>query len=164
MNVRLWFCLFLIQFDLYTCFLEPFSTYIAGTTAVAAFYWGYKKRCDYIECCDVVDVENFRHRLKQTLDRKLFAQHLLNQVLPIAIHSHVNKVKPAAPLIISLHGWTGSGKTYTAQIVAETMFKKGLKSIFVKKLTPAVLFPNQNQVNEYKVGQSGPFLSGRPIL
>lgn len=152
MKVQLLLCLLLIvQFDLYTCF-EPVTTYVGYTIAATAAIWGYRQRCRFVECCEVIEPTEFRYRLRATLDQKLFAQPLLNQILPDAIHSHINKQKPASPLIISLHGWTGSGKTYTSQMVAEAMFANGLKSIFVKKLTPAVLFPNPNRVNEYKVG------------
>lgn len=145
-------CSLLIQFDLHTCLFEPISSYVAYTAGLGVVLWGYQKRCDYVECCELHEPEKFEYRLRSVLDKKLFAQPLLNQILPTAIHSHINKKKPFSPLVISLHGWTGSGKTYTSQMVAETLFPKGLKSIFVKKLTPAVMFPNANQVNNYKVG------------
>lgn len=151
MRVQLLVCFLLMQFDLYLCFFEPVTTYLGYTAAAGVAYWGYQKRCNFVECCEAIERQQFRDRLKETLDRKLFAQPLLNQILPDAIHSHINKANPSSPLVISLHGWTGSGKTYTSKMVAETMFKNGLKSIFVKKLTPAVLFPNPNRMNDYKV-------------
>lgn len=147
-------CSLLIQFNLYACFLEPVTTYAGYTVAAGLAVWGYNQRCKFVECCELIEPEKFEHNLRALLDRKLFAQPLLNQILPTAIHSHINKKYPSSPLVISLHGWTGSGKTYTSQMVAETLFPKGLKSIFVKKLTPAVMFPNPNQVDFYKVGDS----------
>lgn len=145
----LFYLTILIQIKLYSCFIE--SAWLAYAAVGTATYYAYRWRCNYVECCELKDPERFYFNLKERLDRQLFGQPILNRVLPQAIHQHINKQKPSNPLIISLHGWTGSGKTYSSEIVAEALFEKGLKSIFVKKITPAAFFPDPTLVNSYKV-------------
>ena len=35
------------------------------------------------------------------------------------------------PLVMSFHGWTGSGKNYVSKFIAESLFAKGMRSKFV---------------------------------
>ena len=149
MKLKLLFNLFLIQFELYSCFID--IGYLGYAVVGSISYYAYNQRCKYVECCEIKDKDNVYHNLKNKLNRNVFGQPILLDVLPHAITSHIRKENPSNPLVISFHGWTGSGKTYTSQLVAETLFEKGLKSIFVKKITPASFFPNPNNLNEYKV-------------
>lgn len=151
MKFKLWFCLLIVQIELYTCFLEPISGYLGYAAVSGIAYYAYKERCNYFQCCQFKNKESFERELSIKLNSRIFGQPIVKKILPAAIHAHLNKEYPSSPLIISLHGWTGSGKTYTSQLVAETMFESGLNSIYVKKITPSTSFPNSNRINEYKV-------------
>ena len=53
--------------------------------------------------------------------------------------------------MLSFHGWTGTGKNYVAKFIAESLFKKGLKSDFVKIFISTVNFPDHSKVDIYKI-------------
>ena len=38
--------------------------------------------------------------------------------------SHINNADPAHPLVLSLHGQTGTGKTYSMHLIEESIFTK----------------------------------------
>lgn len=106
-----------------------------------------KSYCKFAECCheksdphNYIKFDNVQSRLTELLDEKLFGQHLVNQMLPNIIKRHLNNENPEKPMVISLHGWTGSGKTHTSKLVAEGMFEKGINSRFVIFLNPGKFF------------------------
>ena len=45
------------------------------------------------------------------------------------------------PLVMSFHGWTGSGKNFVSKFVAESLFVKGLTSDFVHLFVSTLHFP-----------------------
>jgi len=53
--------------------------------------------------------------------------------------------------VLSFHGWTGTGKNYVAKFIAESLFKKGLKSDFVKIFISTVNFPDHSKADIYKI-------------
>lgn len=55
-------------------------------------------------------------------------------------------------LSISMNGWPGTGKNYVAEFIAQSLFKKGMDSKYVKLLIGRNDFPDKNRVEEYKVG------------
>lgn len=148
--MQLSFCLIIliIQIKFSTCFIE--TSYLTYIAASGALYYGYRMKCNYLECCKIQEPERVHRNLHSKIASRLYGQPIALKILPSAIHHHVNDANPRNPLVISLHGWTGSGKTYVSEMLAETLFEKGLKSIHVKKITPAVFFPNPDLVNSYK--------------
>ena len=50
-----------------------------------------------------------------------------------------------------ISGWTGSGKNYVAKFIAESLFRKGLQSEFVRTFISTVDFPDNNKVDIYKM-------------
>ena len=90
-------------------------------------------------------------QLKNSLKDNLFGQHIAQNVILSSLsrrwksqHSY-NK-----PLVMSFHGWTGSGKNFVAKYIAEALFKKGLKSRYVKTFISTVHFYNDLKVQEYQ--------------
>jgi pantothenate kinase-related protein Tda10 len=72
-------------------------------------------------------------------------------MIPELIHKHLNDPNPKKALVLSFHGWTGSGKSFVSQIVAKSIFRKyreSQKGDFVHHLI-ATHFHNHNQ-NEIK--------------
>jgi hypothetical protein len=57
---------------------------------------------------------------------------------------------PRKALAMSFHGWTGTGKSYVSQMVAESMFDTGMKSKFVHHYLATHHFPHSNMVSKYK--------------
>jgi pantothenate kinase-related protein Tda10 len=47
------------------------------------------------------------------------------------------------PLVMSFHGWTGSGKNYVTKFISESLFEKGLSSKFVHLFVSTLHFPGK---------------------
>ena len=63
----------------------------------------------------------------------------------------MKKEKFNKALVLSFHGWTGTGKNYVAKFIAESLFKKGMKSSFVQIFISTVNFPDHSKVDTYKI-------------
>ena len=59
--------------------------------------------------------------------------------------------KGKKPLALSLHGWTGTGKNFVSKIIAESIYKRGLKSNYVHQFVATLHFPHAHSINLYKV-------------
>lgn len=66
----------------------------------------------------------------------MFGQPLVNEITNIlkahkeALHDKDKRNKKA--LVLSLHGWSGVGKNYATNMIAEAIFKNGMESRYVK--------------------------------
>lgn len=90
--------------------------------------------------------------LEQSLSRKLYGQHIAQQVVINHIRGHLNpKGHPAKALALIFLGPTGTGKTYTSRIIAEALYKRGMQSQFVTFNFAEKDFKHKHLVNEYKV-------------
>lgn len=88
--------------------------------------------------------------LQMLLKDRLFGQHLVRDGLVREIYLHLDKPNPDEPLIISLHGSPGSGKSFTATLVAQALYHNGVSSSFVKFFTASYHFPDPKQIDKYK--------------
>ena len=52
---------------------------------------------------------------------------------------------------MTFHGWTGSGKNFVSQFIAESMFRNGINSKFVHLFIATLHFPDARRTEEYKV-------------
>lgn len=89
--------------------------------------------------------------LQENLDRKLFGQHLVSKVIVKAVKGFLNNENAKKPLALSLHGWTGTGKNFVSKIIAESIYKNGLKSKYVHQFVATLHFPHAQDINTYKV-------------
>ena len=91
-------------------------------------------------------------QLKNSLENNLFGQHIAQNVILSSLSRRWKKSQHTynKPLVMSFHGWTGSGKNYVAKYIAEALFKKGLKSRYVKTFISTVHFYNDLKVQEYQ--------------
>lgn len=95
-------------------------------------------------------LKNITH-LKDNLDDFLFGQHVAKSVILSALNRRWRTPgNYHKPLVMSFHGWTGSGKNYVAKFIAESLFKKGMKSSFVKIYISTVHFHDESKVMEYQ--------------
>uniref|UniRef100_A0A672KBR1 Torsin family 1 n=1 Tax=Sinocyclocheilus grahami TaxID=75366 RepID=A0A672KBR1_SINGR len=89
--------------------------------------------------------------LKNDLNMKLYGQHVAAQVILKAVTGFMNNENPKKPLVLSLHGWTGTGKNFVSQIIAENIYEKGMTSNFVHLFTATAHFPHEAHIDTYKV-------------
>ena len=55
-----------------------------------------------------------------------------NNLIPIPfIFNRDSDTLSKKPLVMSFHGWTGSGKNYVSKFIADALFDQGLRSRFV---------------------------------
>lgn len=89
--------------------------------------------------------------LQNDLDTKLFGQHIASRILLKAVSGFMSNENPKKPLVLSLHGWTGTGKNFVSKLIAENIYKEGMDSSFVHVFTSTLHFPHQSQSACYKV-------------
>lgn len=107
-----------------------------------------KCSCSVYGCCKCVLSSS---GLKYDLDTKLYGQHVAAQVILKAVTGFMKNENPKKPLVLSLHGWTGTGKNFVSQLIAENIYAKGMSSSFVHLFTATAHFPHEMHINTYKV-------------
>ncbi|XP_029468120.1 torsin-1A-like isoform X2 [Rhinatrema bivittatum] len=105
--------------------------------------------CYFRDCCNHARVLNST-ALQVNLDRKLFGQHLVKKVVLKAVTGFLKNQNPKKPLTLSLHGWTGTGKNLVSRIIAENIYKGGLKSPYVHQFVSTLHFAHVVDINKYK--------------
>ncbi|KAJ7308493.1 hypothetical protein JRQ81_009052 [Phrynocephalus forsythii] len=143
--------------------VEPVSLGLALAGAAASALTGLlsypRLYCYFAQCCrpegparrgpyghpDPVEAV-----LQETLDRKVFGQHLATKVVVKAVAGFLNNPNPKKPLTLSLHGWTGTGKNFVSKIVAESIYKEGLNSKYVHQFVSTLHFPHRQNITSYK--------------
>uniref|UniRef100_A0A4W4EM36 Torsin family 1 n=1 Tax=Electrophorus electricus TaxID=8005 RepID=A0A4W4EM36_ELEEL len=116
---------------------EPISTTIVAGLGAAALG---KKLYNYL----------FETCLQEDLEEKLFGQHVASRVILKAVTGFMNSENPKKPLVLSLHGWTGTGKIFVSQLIAENIYQKGMASGFVHLFLATEHFPHEVHLETYK--------------
>uniref|UniRef100_A0A493TRV5 Torsin-1A n=1 Tax=Anas platyrhynchos platyrhynchos TaxID=8840 RepID=A0A493TRV5_ANAPP len=107
-------------------------------------------KCRLLECCNVKDTLNFSV-VKMDLERKVFGQHLAVQLVLRALNANIHSKRPKKPLVMSFHGWTGTGKTFLSSIIAENLYQPGApRRRFVHHFNTVLHFPHASHVHLYK--------------
>lgn len=129
---------------------EPVTMTVAAVGAVgvisAYLAGGY---CFFQECCSERWISTNFTALHQELNKKIYGQHLVIEPLVKHLKAHA-KDNPTKALALSFHGWTGTGKNYVSAIVAQQMFRKGMKSKYVHLISATKEFPHEQMVPLYK--------------
>ncbi|KIH65147.1 Torsin [Ancylostoma duodenale] len=110
-----------------------------------------KIKCKLFECCDKPYVNPRFDKLHSDLHELVYGQHLVLDTVENAIRAHWTNERPKKPLAMSFHGFTGSGKNYVAEIIANNTFKNGMRSNFVHHIVATADYPDKNKINEYKL-------------
>merc|ERR1719320_624908 len=89
-------------------------------------------------------------RLRQDLDENAFGQHVATRQIMAALQrrwamANDDHASPDKPLVLSFHGWTGSGKNYMAKFVADALYDRGMSSKFVHFLSSTLHFEEGRQ-------------------
>ncbi|XP_013867820.1 torsin family 1 isoform X1 [Austrofundulus limnaeus] len=133
--------------------LEPISTTIAVSMAAAltGFLASYQNIFYHFhECCRPEWISLNKTGLKTDLDEKLFGQHLASRIILRAVSGFMSNENPKKPLVLSLHGWTGTGKNFVSKLIAENVYKEGMHSSFVHVFTSTLHFPHPSLIATYK--------------
>ncbi|XP_023132485.1 torsin family 1 isoform X1 [Amphiprion ocellaris] len=133
--------------------IEPISTTIAVGMAAAltGFLASYQNILYYFhECCRPEWISFNKTGLKTDLDNKLFGQHIASRIILKAVNGFMSNDNPKKPLVLSLHGWTGTGKNFVSKLIAENIYKEGMESSFVHVFTSTLHFPHPSQNATYK--------------
>uniref|UniRef100_A0A3B1ISP2 Torsin n=1 Tax=Astyanax mexicanus TaxID=7994 RepID=A0A3B1ISP2_ASTMX len=155
--MRLTWILALLLCSAWTCTIvaaiEPISTSLAVgiAAAVTGFLARYQNILYYFqECCRPEWITYNRTALEVDLQAKLFGQHVATRVILKAVSGFMNNENPKKPLVLSLHGWTGTGKNFVSQLIAESIYRKGMSSGFVHLFTATAHFPHEMHLESYK--------------
>ncbi|XP_030004630.1 torsin family 1 isoform X1 [Sphaeramia orbicularis] len=133
--------------------IEPISTSIAVGMAAAltGFLASYPNILYYFhECCRPEWISFNKTGLQKDLDSKLFGQHIASRIVLKAVNGFMNNDNPKKPLVLSLHGWTGTGKNFVSKLIAENIYKEGMDSSFVHVFTSELHFPHASEIETYK--------------
>ncbi|KAK5613843.1 hypothetical protein CRENBAI_015449 [Crenichthys baileyi] len=133
--------------------LEPISTTIA--VGMAAALTGILARYQNIfyhfhECCRPEWISFNETRLKTDLESKLFGQHIASRIILKAVNGFMSNDNPKKPLVLSLHGWTGTGKNFVSKLIADSIYAEGMQSSFVHVFTSTLHFPHSEHIATYK--------------
>ncbi|XP_012313519.2 prosalusin isoform X1 [Aotus nancymaae] len=88
--------------------------------------------------------------LECDLAQHLAGQHLAKALVVKALKAFVWNPAPTKPLVLSLHGWTGTGKSYVSSLLAHYLFQGGLRSPRVHHFSPVIHFPRPSHIERYK--------------
>lgn len=90
--------------------------------------------------------------LQMVLEQKVFGQHLATQVILKALSANSRDKQPRKPLVMSFHGWTGTGKSFVSKIIARNLYQSHeARRSFVHQFDAVLHFPHAEHIKQYKV-------------
>lgn len=90
--------------------------------------------------------------VKMDLEQKVFGQHLAVQIVLRALSTNLHSKQPKKPLVMSFHGWTGTGKSFVSSIIAENLYRLSVwRRRFVHHFSTVLHFSHVSHVHLYKV-------------
>lgn len=89
--------------------------------------------------------------LKLALDSNLHGQHLAKTAVLNHLRGYARNKDPTKALTFSFHGGTGTGKNHVSKIIAEAIYRKGLRSQYVHLFSATRDFPHEEMKPFYKV-------------
>lgn len=123
----------------------------ASKQASSAIFKGMKElACLKMECCTSSWRPANHTRLQELLREHLVGQHIAQDLLLRALRGHQRSAAPSKPLVMSLHGWTGSGKNFVSQFIADSFYRLGMASKFVHLFIATLHFPNEADTKLYQ--------------
>ncbi|XP_063172268.1 prosalusin [Candoia aspera] len=88
--------------------------------------------------------------LECDLALRLVGQPLARRLVVRGLREFVHNPNPAKPLVMSFHGWTGTGKTFLSSLLAQHLFQAGLRTPYVHRFSPVAHFPHAEHIQQYK--------------
>ena len=104
--------------------------------------------CKYRECC----IDSWtRHNitgLENGLSENLYGQPIAKNIVYKAVKLHLDNADPDKPLVLVFDGWSGSGKNFLSDLIAQHLYKN-TDSKYVHRWIAGKDFPHQDKVHEY---------------
>ncbi|XP_035040041.1 torsin family 1 isoform X2 [Hippoglossus stenolepis] len=143
-------CLLLLVLST-TCPLVNAFDPITGAVVFGVGTFLSRKIYNYFqESCDPSWIAFNATGLEADLSSKLFGQHIASRIILKAVTGFMNNDNPKKPLVLSLHGWTGTGKNFISKMIANNIYKEGTNSSFFNFFVSTYHFPHSNQYLNYK--------------
>ncbi|CAH2316226.1 prosalusin isoform X1 [Pelobates cultripes] len=105
--------------------------------------------CSFYNFCECGFRPNL-NALECELARSVFGQHLACDLVVKAVKQFVETDSPTKPLVLSFHGWTGSGKTFLSSLLVKHLYKDGTRNPHVHYFSPILHFAHAQNVELYK--------------
>lgn len=129
-----------------------YTTVVAGLALSAANIkncgeWFDNSMCLIKECCHPNDNTGYImydrgvDSLLDDLKNEVYGQPLIINPIYRSLRAHTTNPNPPRPLVMYFSGWTGTGKTFVAKLIAKNLYKKGLDSKYVKYISSSYHFP-----------------------
>uniref|UniRef100_A0A8C4STJ0 Torsin family 1 n=1 Tax=Erpetoichthys calabaricus TaxID=27687 RepID=A0A8C4STJ0_ERPCA len=103
-----------------------------------------------MESCDNQWISFNSTGLEVELKEKLFGQHLASHAILKAVTGFLNRENSKKPLVLSFHGWSGTGKNYVTKMIANHLYREGMRSSFVHHLIATIHFLHVDRTDLYK--------------
>ncbi|KAK0045132.1 torsin-1A, partial [Biomphalaria pfeifferi] len=88
--------------------------------------------------------------LRIAFHNAVFGQHIAEEVVVKLIKGHIKDSDPTKALVLTFHGPPGVGKTFVSLKIAESLYRRGIKSKFVQNIFAVKEFPDKEMVERYK--------------
>ncbi|XP_037681190.1 torsin-3A isoform X2 [Choloepus didactylus] len=113
--------------------------------------------CSFQDCCDSGDcrISNNFTGLEWDLSVRLHGQHVARELVLRTVRGYLETPRPDQALALSFHGWSGTGKNFVARMLAENLYRDGLRSDCVKVFITMFHFPHPKYVDLYKEQLTG---------
>ncbi|XP_064310557.1 torsin-3A [Phalacrocorax carbo] len=108
--------------------------------------------CSFGKCCKTGDcrIVNNITGLEADLNKQLHGQHLAKEIVVQAVQGFLQSPQPQKALVLSFHGWSGTGKNFVARMLASHLYRDGLKSKCVRVFISLFHFPHHKYMDSYK--------------
>ena len=107
-------------------------------------------KCNFWECCDDRWIVPKFDKLASELERSVYGQHLAIEVITRSLRERTRKSHKEQALVLSMHGWTGTGKNYISQFIINSLYRNGNESNFVHLIVATEHSPHKSQVEKHK--------------
>ncbi|XP_059268807.1 torsin-3A [Mustela nigripes] len=108
--------------------------------------------CSFQACCNSGDcrISNNFTGLESDLSVRLHGQHLARELVLTTVKGYLEVPQPGKALALSFHGWSGTGKNFVARLLAENLYRDGLRSNCVKTFIATLHFPHPKYMDLYE--------------
>lgn len=122
---------------------------LLSASVVAAAWDVNSLSCHFSAFCECDFRPDFQG-LECDLAQHLAGQPLVRALVGKALRAFVQDPSPAKPLVLSLHGDSGTGKSMVSALLARYLFRGGLQSPHVHLFSPGIHFPHPSLMERYK--------------
>ncbi|KAL4217052.1 Torsin-1B [Mactra antiquata] len=106
--------------------------------------------CTFKECCADSWITPNITGLSFLLHESVFGQHVAVGTIIKLLRGHL-ETSSSKPLLLSLHGPSGTGKSYVTKLIIENLYHQGQESQFVHFISPVTDILSMEDTDTYKV-------------